>query len=138
MNVIRPLAIAVIKNDKNQLLLHEARDSVKNETFYRPLGGGIHFGEKGQEALVREFREEINQELKDVKYIHTFENVFTYEGKPGHQIILLYKANLVSELKESYPIYEEGKTVGQAVWRSLSDIHKQNARIYPAGIEEYI
>ncbi len=138
MSAIRPLAIALIKNDKHQFLLHEARDSVKNETFYSPLGGGIEFGEKGQDALVREFREEISQELKSIEYIHTFENIYTYEGKPGHQIILLYEANFVSELKESYPIHEDGKLIGKAVWRSREEIQKQNAKIYPNGIEAYI
>lgn len=134
---IRPLAIALIKNSKGQFLLHEARDTVKNETFYRPLGGGIEFGEKGQETLAREFREEINQELKSIRYIHTFENIFTYEGQPGHQIILLYSAEFVSGIKESYPIIEGGKAIGAAVWRSLEEILEKNEKLYPVGVEAF-
>lgn len=67
MSKIRTLAIALIKNEKNQILLHEGFDSIKKEKFYRPLGGGIEFGEKGAAALVREFQEEIDREITAIK-----------------------------------------------------------------------
>lgn len=50
---IRPLALALLKNEKGQLLLHKAFDSSKKETFYRPLGGGIEFHESGKVAIER-------------------------------------------------------------------------------------
>ena len=60
---IRPIALGLaIKN--NKLLVSEGFDKVKNEIFYRCLGGGIEFLEKGKEALKREFLEEI----KDREY----------------------------------------------------------------------
>lgn len=138
MSSIRTLAIAIIKNAKGQLLLHEGYDSVKKEYFYRPLGGGIEFGEKGEEALIREFREEINQEIKVLKYLNTFENLFTYEGKQGHQIILLYEAELVLEPLDNYPIVEFDKIIGQAVWKSFQEIQNQKAKLVPTGIETYV
>jgi ADP-ribose pyrophosphatase YjhB (NUDIX family) len=138
MSKIRPLAIALIKNEKNQLLLHEGYDSVKNEKFYRPLGGGIEFGERGAQALVREFEEEINQKIVEVILLNVFENIFTYEGKQSHEIVLVYAAKLVSAPQQSYEINESGKVVGNAVWRSLEEIRAQNAKIYPDGIETVI
>lgn len=49
---IRPIALGVVIRD-NKLLVGEGYDKVKNETFYRCLGGGIKFTEKGEEALKR-------------------------------------------------------------------------------------
>jgi 8-oxo-dGTP pyrophosphatase MutT (NUDIX family) len=139
MSKIRPLAIAIIRNEKGQILLHEGFDSVKKENFYRPLGGGVEFGELGEQALRREFQEEIGESLADCDFLTVFENIFTYEGKPGHEIVLLFEARLANPaVKETYPIMESEGVVGQAVWKSLEEIHKQRAKIYPMGIEEFI
>ena len=43
-NRIRPLAICVFLNN-NRILVAEGYDPIKQQTFYRPLGGGIEFGE---------------------------------------------------------------------------------------------
>jgi len=56
--VIRPIAICVIRR-RDEILVFESRDTVKNETFYRPLGGGINFGEHSKDAVRREIFEEI-------------------------------------------------------------------------------
>ena len=84
MSKIRTLALALIKNDKTQYLHHEAYDSIKKEKFYRPLGGGVEFGELGKDALRREFLEEINKEIEVGELLKTFENIFVYEGAEGH------------------------------------------------------
>lgn len=41
---IRPLAICVFRH-AGRILVAEGTDEVKGETFYRPLGGAIEFGE---------------------------------------------------------------------------------------------
>ena len=38
----------------------------------------------------------------------------------------------------SYDIIESCEVVGQAVWRTLSEIKEQNAKLFPLGIEAYI
>ena len=57
-NTIRPLALCIVK-DGDRVLLGDGFDPVKNETFYRFLGGGIEFREIAEKALKREFREEL-------------------------------------------------------------------------------
>ncbi len=44
-NKIRPIALCVFLNN-NRILVNEGYDPVKQQTFYRSLGGGIEFGEK--------------------------------------------------------------------------------------------
>lgn len=44
MSSIRPIAVAVPRRGED-LLVFEYHDSTKDETFHRPLGGGIDFGE---------------------------------------------------------------------------------------------
>ncbi len=60
---IRNIAICLISND-DKIFVSEGRDEVKNETLYRPLGGGIEFGELAEETAIREFKEEINAEIE--------------------------------------------------------------------------
>ena len=40
-------------------MVSEGYDKIKNQTFYRCLGGGIGFLETSQEALKREYKEEL-------------------------------------------------------------------------------
>ena len=62
-------------------------DSVKKEIYYRPLGGGIEFGEYGIDAIQREFQEELGVDLNNLKYLFTMENIFTLNGNRGHEIV---------------------------------------------------
>ena len=101
---IRPLVLGIVWHNRydDKLLVcadlvDEYYDHVKNETFYRPLGGGIKFGEHSQEALRREFREELDVELASARYLATTENIFTCNGERGHEIVLLYEATLANQ-----------------------------------------
>jgi hypothetical protein len=79
------------------LLVFEGFDDVKQRPFFRPLGGGVEFGETSQEALRREFREEIQQELSSLEYLATLENLYTLQGVPGHEIVQVYRAQLADQ-----------------------------------------
>ena len=105
---IRPLVVAVIKKE-DKILVMPGYDKVKNEHFYRLPGGGIEFGETSEDALKREFREEIGAEIKIIKQIGISENIFTYEGKKGHEIVIAYEAELEEEymLKSKIPMIEK-------------------------------
>lgn len=62
---IRALAICIFsRNGKN--LVSTEHDPSKKETFYRPLGGGIEFSERGTETIHRELMEEIGAEVQDL------------------------------------------------------------------------
>jgi NADH pyrophosphatase NudC (nudix superfamily) len=43
----------------DRIFVSECKDPVKQDTFYRALGGAVEFGEHSRDALQREFQEEI-------------------------------------------------------------------------------
>lgn len=94
---IRVLALGLIKRGSEEILVGEGHDSAKNQTFYRALGGGVEFGESSRDALQREFQEEIQAELTNVQYLGCVENRFTYEGKPGHELIQFYQCDFANQ-----------------------------------------
>ena len=49
---IRPIVLGVVKRG-NKILVSEGYDKVKDEVFYRSIGGGIEFLEESKEALKR-------------------------------------------------------------------------------------
>ncbi len=91
---VRALVLGLIR-DGDRILVAEGYDSVKQRFFYRCLGGGVEFGETSLDALRREFQEEIQAALFNIQYLGFSENLFVSEGKPGHEWIQIYQADLV-------------------------------------------
>ena len=136
MEHIRPIAIAIIKND-DKILVFEGHDSVKGETFYRPLGGAIEFGEHSMSAVCREFEEEIDSDLDNIVYLGMIENIFRYKGKPHHEIVIVYEADLVNKSlyrKISFCGKEDDNTPLKALWMPLDYFKNGQAPLYPDGL----
>ena len=134
---IRPIALGLaIKN--NKLLVGEGFDNVKNETFYRCLGGGIEFLEKSADALKREFSEEINANIIVKDFLGISENIFTYKGKNAHELILFYSIDISdSDYKEEYEINDDcGKY--KAKWIDIDEFKNKNRILYPEEVFKYI
>ena len=89
---IRPLALVLVRRDDGAILVAPGFDPVKKQRFYRPLGGGIEFGERAEDAARREMQEELGAEMTDLRLLGTFENLFTFLGQPGHELVWLYEA----------------------------------------------
>jgi len=136
---IRTLALCLIRRG-DSILVFEAHDRVKGETFYRLLGGEIEFGERGAEAAVREIREEIGAGLTDIEFRGVLESVFTYEGEPGHEIVLLYEAALEDKTlydQERWAALEKGangRALFDVLWKPVADFREGADRLYPEGV----
>jgi len=134
-NTVRPIAICVFRKDSS-VLVAEGYDKTKDEIFYRPLGGTIEFGEHGRETVARELHEEIGAEVANVQYLGTIENIFVYEGRPGHEIVLLFEGEFVEQ-----SFYENKRLKGldtsggiEVVWKPLDCFLKKEAGLYPDGL----
>ncbi|EUB83302.1 NUDIX hydrolase [Pseudomonas sp. GM30] len=88
---IRALAICVFHHN-GKILVNEFRDPVSQQICFRPVGGGIEFGETSAEAIVREVQEELGLSMSDLRLLGTLESLFVYNGKPGHEIVQVYDA----------------------------------------------
>lgn len=126
------------------ILVGEGYDRVKQETFYRPLGGGIEFGETGHDTIAREIKEEIGAEVGQTRYIGTVENLFTFEGRQGHEIVLVYEAKLndstvfkmdVIDGLEKFP---EGVLPIKVVWKPINSFRSGELRLYPDKLLELL
>jgi 8-oxo-dGTP pyrophosphatase MutT (NUDIX family) len=77
---------------RGDLLLSEVEDSTGRVKGVRPLGGCIEFGETREEALVREFGEELGCAAAVSGPWHGFENIYEHEGAVGHEFV--FAANI--------------------------------------------
>jgi ADP-ribose pyrophosphatase YjhB (NUDIX family) len=121
--------------DGDRLLVYEGRDPVKGETFYRPLGGDIEFGERGAVAVARELHEELGATARDVNFLGVLENVFTYAGEPGHEIALMYDVALAEPVVHGTRVLDDD---AEAIWASLSAFRGGGSTLYPDGLLELL
>jgi len=137
---IRVIALGLIRDDE-RIFLSEGYDPVKQETFYRALGGGVEFGETSHDALKREFEEEIQADLTNIKYLGCIENLFTFNGRQGHEIIQLYQCDFADSKfyqLESLIFSESQNHKHRALWIDISRFQSGELRLVPEVFFEYL
>lgn len=138
-NQIRAIAICVFWRG-DEILVAEGFDSVSQSVFYRPVGGGIEFSELSQQTIIREVREELGQDIKQVQLLGTLENIFTLQGIRKHEIVFVYQAEFCNR-----SIYDQEQITGHetfgltfnAVWKSLDSFNERD-RLVPDGLAELL
>jgi 8-oxo-dGTP pyrophosphatase MutT (NUDIX family) len=138
---IRPIAVCLFRSE-NRILVSEGFDTVKQNYYYRSLGGGIEYGESSQAAVVREIQEELDVEIENIQLFGVLENIFIYEGQLGHEIVFVFDAEFVDKsLYEADEIdgYEQEANVRfKAKWLSFDEIKNGNARLVPEGLAKML
>lgn len=126
----------------NYILLEEqiGIHSQGSGVYYRPVGGTIELGERSEDTLVREYKEEIGAEIEIIKYIDCIENIYKIANKIGHEITLLYTVKFKNEELYKHEAFTvtEGDKITIAKWISLDDIFDQRKIVYPIGLDELI
>lgn len=128
-------AICVFRHE-GRILVASGRDSVTGQRFMRPLGGQVEFGERAVEAIEREIREEIQAGIGHPVLLGVLENVYLYEGVPGHQVVFVFDAQFRDrELyrRAEIPIAEDVWT-GPARWVALASLSGSGTPLYPEGL----
>jgi ADP-ribose pyrophosphatase YjhB (NUDIX family) len=130
--IIKVKALCIISRNGNEILAGAGgRDDVKNESFGRLIGGGVEFGETSEIAVRREFKEELNAELENLKLFDVVENIFTFNGEQGHQVMFVYTGEFVDKSlyqKERIKIIDAHN---DAVWYPIEDLILGKSKIYP-------
>lgn len=137
---LRAIAICVIRNGDSIFVL-EGFDSVKNSAFYRPLGGGIEFGEPGKLTVERELVEEIGEGLTNVRYLGTIESIFTHEGEQGHEIVLVYEgdfANSAMYSRSEVEGHEDSGETFRALWMPVEGFRGGEVLLVPEALLELL
>ena len=133
---IRPVALCVIRKGSN-LLVWEGYDTVKKDFYYRPLGGGVEFGERSITAAEREIVEELGEEVCNLRWLGVLEAIFKVNGQPGHEIVMLYEADFVNQsMYRRNPIWgieDDGSPI-KAVWKHIEDFNAGGGRLVPEGL----
>ena len=134
---IRPVVLGIVKKD-NKILVSEGYDKTKNEIFYRSIGGGIEFLENSKDALKREFKEELNIDINVGEFLGISENIFTYNGKNAHELILFYNVDINNfDYKEKYHIVDDN-CGNDAMWIDIDNFINGELKIYPKEIFNYL
>lgn len=132
---IRPLSLAIIKKE-GKVLAYKGYDEKKDEYFYRLPGGGIEFGERAEDTLKRELKEELGLDININAQLGVLENLFTFNNKKGHEIAFLFEASLSEEdyKKDTFAMIEPEYEGMYAEFVKVAE----DVKIYPEEAVRYL
>ncbi len=136
---IRPIAIGLAVREGTLLCAAVTRDD-GTVTGWRPLGGGIKFGEQAADALVREFREELGARVLIERQVCVLENFFEHQGANGHELVFVFALALEDPGQaqaEAFLLDDEGFRA-EARWIPLNRFRSGELRLLPEGLLSHI
>lgn len=129
----RTIVLGLVKNFEGHILAFSGYDKKNGVKFYRPLGGGVDYGETSETALKREFKEEIGEEVKNLKLLGVVENIFTLDEKIGHEIVFVYECEFINQdlyTKETLELVDPDG-YGKLEWVNVEKEVSSGSKIYP-------
>lgn len=122
---------ALIVNDKNETLLEKRTSKSRNASgFWSKPGGGVELGEKVEDALKRETKEELDIEIEVIKFLCFTEGVV--DGQ--HWIALNYLAKIKSgKVKNLEPEKHE-----EVKWFNLDNLPEKLVQNTIDSVNEYL
>ncbi len=120
-----------------RVLVARGVDPATGEPFYRPLGGGVEFGETAAAAVRREIMEELGASIDAPTQLGVLENVFEYAGRPGHEIVFVFDARFSDPSmyqRPELPVTETGSGWRAARWMSIEALAAGAEPLYPDGL----
>lgn len=115
----------------NQILLCHSPENPPN--YYYLPGGHLEKGEKLEDCLKREMKEEINVNIKKMKFLSISENFFTdFKGK-HHEINILYAVQSNTKNPQSVKSHESHVAI---TWLDIKKLPK--VKLLPPNIHQYL
>lgn len=122
-----------------RLLAFEVLDDTGNVKGVRPLGGTVEFGESWQDALILEFREELDVEVSVRNAPLVFENIYDHEGSVGHEILFISEVVFPAgayEAVDEIRFAEDDGEICTARWFHLNELGANGVALFPLGLKE--
>lgn len=125
--------------NRRQLLAAEVYNDAGEVKGVRPIGGHIEFGETREQALEREFKEELGTEIVMAGNWQTFENIYRHHDVLGHEYIHCISIALVDRSLYSQSLIVFSEDSGEetrARWYDVKDLRSGKIELYPDGLVE--
>ena len=117
---IRVYALIILKNN---ILL--SRELIQNELIYKFPGGGVELGEGIVDALQREAKEEMGQNLNHIAHFYTTDFFQRSSFDSSEQLISVYfKASLSQHINNRLKIPVKDQPVFE--WKRLVDLNEDD------------
>ena len=87
--------------------------------------------------MKREFKEEIGADITVKDFLGLQENIFTFDGKSGHELIFIYTVDIKDcDYKAEYTIIDEVNSF--AKWMDIEQFKNGKEILYPTAVIEYL
>jgi len=132
-NNIRSKVIGLAKRN-NLLLVCEVLDDHGMLKGWCPMGGGIEFGEKAEDALKREIQEELRCDATIIGNPIIYENIFDHHDAIGHEIIFAFPICLENKeiyTKTRFQIHENRGSTHWVEWKPIEEFQQGKAKLFP-------
>lgn len=85
--------VALIENEKGEVLFVRRRFDPAKGTLDLP-GGFIDLGERAEDAVVREVKEEVGLDVVETQFLVTYPNTYLYDSLLYHTIDLVFRCRV--------------------------------------------
>jgi len=136
--VIRPRVICVFRRG-DRILVSFGVDPRTGGRYARTLGGAIEFGERAEDAIRREMREELGADIRNPRLLGVLENIFELLGHRHHEIIFVFDAVFAdTTLYDRAALQvDEAACIEPATWVPI-DAFGDDLPVYPRGLIELL
>ena len=134
--VIRPVAIGIVRRGE-ELLVEPVHDDAGGVLGWRPLGGGIEFGERAEDALRREFMEEAGLAIAEPTLLTVVENIYEHYGVRGHEVAFVFEtafAEAKAYEREVFGFQDGDGIACEGRWVDIGCFRGGAQRLFPAGL----
>lgn len=110
------------------LLIHNHRLMILEEPFMGEIvkkfpGGGLEFGEGTRDCLKREFKEELNLDIRVGEHFYT-QDFFLQSGlDPNEQILMIYYRVVLTDISQ---LHIEETAIKKLIWIDLDQLSEDD------------
>jgi ADP-ribose pyrophosphatase YjhB (NUDIX family) len=136
---IRARAICVFRRG-DSILVSFAIDPRTGGRYARTLGGAVEFGERAEDALRREIREELGADIVNPRLLGVLENIFTLDGIDRHEIVFVFDAQFADaewRARTEFAV-NEAACIAPATWVPLASLGDHGIPVYPRDLVQLL